>query len=239
MVQLLQNHSQRITLYKVRVHVNIDGNKQADKLTKEGLDLTHRNATHPYEHAHATPYHYQKDKWPSMIDTPNKGPIKLLERQIRKYDIINNLETMAIQTPNICKWTCNENIDVELSNEFWNDPTITDKQKSRIIKICTIIYMGQAKKQTFFGRQIFPTITCLICNSYNFDTWLHVLLTCRQQHIHSLHVKRHNKAIRKIIKLLISSEKSRCYISMNTCNFIDNPQEITIPNWRLLCICGA
>ena len=27
---------------------------------------------------------------------------------------------MAIQTPNICKWTNNEDIDKELSNEFWN-----------------------------------------------------------------------------------------------------------------------
>ena len=57
MVQLLQNRSQPITLYKVRAHVNIEGNEQVDKLAKEGLDLT----THPYEHAHATPYYYQND----------------------------------------------------------------------------------------------------------------------------------------------------------------------------------
>ena len=62
MVQLLQKRSQPITLYKVRAHVNINGNEQADKLAKAGLDLTHRNAIHPYEHAHATPYYYQKDE---------------------------------------------------------------------------------------------------------------------------------------------------------------------------------
>jgi hypothetical protein len=55
MVQLLQNRSQPITLYKVRAHVNIDGNKQAYKLAKEGLGLTHKRATLPYEYAHATP----------------------------------------------------------------------------------------------------------------------------------------------------------------------------------------
>ena len=27
---------------------------------------------------------------------------------------------MAIQTPDICKWTNNEDIDKELSNELWN-----------------------------------------------------------------------------------------------------------------------
>ena len=64
-----------------------------------------------------------------MIDTPDKGPVRYLEKQIKKYDRINNLENMASQTPNICKWTQNEDIDKELSNEFWNNPTITDKQK--------------------------------------------------------------------------------------------------------------
>ena len=80
MVQLLQNRFQPITLYKVRAHVNIDGNEQADKLAKEGLDLTHRNATHPYEHIYAIPYYYQKDEWPSIIDTPDKGPVRFLEK---------------------------------------------------------------------------------------------------------------------------------------------------------------
>ena len=239
MVQLLQNRSQPLTLYKVRAHVNIDGNEQANELAKEGLDLTHRSAIHPYEHAHATPYYFQKDKWPSMIDTPDKGPVRFLEKQIKKYDRINHLETMAIQTPNNYKWTCNEDIDKELSNEFWDNPTIIDKQKSCLIKFRTGTYMGQARKQTFFGRQRFPTITCPICNSYKPDTWLHVLLTCRQQHIHSLHVKRHNKAVWEIKKLLISSEKSRCFTLMNVGTFNDNPQENTVPNWLLPCTCGT
>ena len=34
MVQLLQNRTQPTTIYKVRAHVNIDGNEQADKLAK-------------------------------------------------------------------------------------------------------------------------------------------------------------------------------------------------------------
>ena len=71
------------------------------------------------------------------------------------------------------------------------------------------------------------------------DTWLHVLLTCKQQHIHSLHVKRHNKAVWEIRKLLISSEKSRCYILMNVGSFNNAPQENTVPNWLLPCTCGT
>ena len=96
---VLQNRSQPITLYKVRAHVNIDGNEQADKLAKEGLYLAHRSATHPYEHAHATPYYYQKDAWASMEDVPDKGPVRFLEKQIKKYDRETNLAIMATQTP--------------------------------------------------------------------------------------------------------------------------------------------
>ena len=58
MVQIPQNRTQPITLYKVRAHNNIEGNEKADKLAKEGLKLEHIIATHLYEHAHATPYYY-------------------------------------------------------------------------------------------------------------------------------------------------------------------------------------
>jgi ribonuclease HI len=61
MVKILQDRTQPITLYKVRAHVNIAGNEKADKLAKDGLELEHKIAIHPYEHAHATPYYYQKD----------------------------------------------------------------------------------------------------------------------------------------------------------------------------------
>ena len=82
MIKILQNRTQPITLYKVRAHVNVDGNEKADKLAKYGLELEYRIATHPYEHAHATPYYYQKYVWASMADVPDKGPIRFLEKQI-------------------------------------------------------------------------------------------------------------------------------------------------------------
>jgi hypothetical protein len=133
----------------------------------------------------------------------------------------------------------NADIDKDFSNEFWENPEVTDKKKSCLIKFRTSTYMGNARKQLFFGRQTYPSITCPICNSYELDTWLHVLLNCKQQHIHSLHVKRHNKAVWKIRKLLVSSEKSRCYILMNVGTFNNTPQENTVPNWLLPCTCGT
>jgi hypothetical protein len=198
MVEILQKRTQPITLYKVRAHVNIDSNEKTYKLAKEGLELEHRIATHPYEHAHATPYYYQKDIWVSMEDVLDKGPVRFLEKQIKKYDREMNLAIMATQTPSTCKWTENIEIDNELSNDFWTNLAITDKQKSCLIKFRTGTYMGNARKQLFFGHQRYPTITCPICNSNEPNTWLHVLLTCKHQHIHSLRGKRHNKAVGEI-----------------------------------------
>ena len=63
------------------------------------------------------------------------------------------------------------------------------------------------------------------------------LLKCNQHHIHALRVKRHNKAVWELRQLILSSQKSRCYILMNAGTFNNNPQENTIPPWLLPCTC--
>ena len=56
----MQNpRTQTTTFYKVRVHVNLDGNEQADALAKLGCKKNHINATTPYEHTTST-YYLQK-----------------------------------------------------------------------------------------------------------------------------------------------------------------------------------
>ena len=122
---------------------------------------------------------------------------------------------MSNRFPNISKWTMNPDISNELSNDFWHNPKITDAQKTNISKFRTGQYMGIARKQLFFGRERFPSITCSICNSQDADTWLHVLLKYNHHHIHAIRVKKHNKAVWELRKLILSSEKSRCYILMN------------------------
>jgi hypothetical protein len=57
-----------------------------------------------------------------MTDVPDKGPVRFLEKQIKRYDMENNLEIMTTQTPYTYKWTGNADIDKELSNEFWENP---------------------------------------------------------------------------------------------------------------------
>ena len=97
---------------------------------------------------------------------------------------------------------------------------------------------GECHKQLFFGREVFSSITCPICNSPNPDTWLHVLLKCKQHHMHALRTKRHNKAIWELRKLIVTSKKSRCYALMNASTFNNDPLENIVPPWLLPYLCG-
>ena len=92
MVEMLQNNTQLTTLHKVRAHANIEGNEKADELAKLGRVKDHREAKHSNEHAHPTPFYFQKDDWPSMAATPDKGPIRFLDKYLKTLDLSNNLE---------------------------------------------------------------------------------------------------------------------------------------------------
>lgn len=78
-------------------------NRLADELAKQGCDKDHHNASLPHELAYSTPYYFHKDWWPSMDATPDKGPIRFLEKHLIKYDHDNNLTEIAHNFPNTNK----------------------------------------------------------------------------------------------------------------------------------------
>ena len=134
-VEMLQKRTQPTTMYKVRAHANIESNEKADKLAKEGREKGHYDAINLQKFAHATPYYYQKDWWHFILETPDKGPIRFLEKHIIKHDRKNNLEIVATLFPNIDKWIANEDIDNDLSNDFWTNKNIIDSQKTSLLKL--------------------------------------------------------------------------------------------------------
>ena len=81
-----------------------------------------------------------------MLETPDKGPIQFLEKHIIKHDRKNNLEVVATLFLNIDKWIANEDIDNDLSNDFWTNKNITDSQKTCPLKLQHEQYMGNARK---------------------------------------------------------------------------------------------
>ena len=56
MVRMLKSRTQSTTLNKVKAHINIEGNEQADILAKNGTKKQYTFASKPYEFAHTTPY---------------------------------------------------------------------------------------------------------------------------------------------------------------------------------------
>ena len=117
-VNMLKNRTQLTTIYKVKAHINIEGNEKADTLAKEGLKKRYKFATKSFEFAHTTPYYFQKDIWPGPLKRPDKGPVRCLDTYIHKHDREKNLVIMAQKFPNIAKWTMNPYIDN-------NSPTIS------------------------------------------------------------------------------------------------------------------
>jgi hypothetical protein len=238
MAQLLRNHIHLLSLYKVRAYISIPSNDHADQLVEAGNQLPHRDPQIDYKHAHPTPYYIHKDNWPSMSDTPYKGPIRHLQPYLQSYDTKHNLQTLANSFPNIAKWTTDINIDIPTSTNFWKHPDVTDSQKTCLLKFRYNQYMDNARKQLFFGQELYPSITCFIYPSPEPDTWKYLLLNCRHQHIHALRIKRHNKGLWEIRKLLVSSCTSRSYILMNAGIFQDAPPNNIVSPWFLPCLCG-
>ena len=138
-----------------------------------------------------------------MQEPLDKGPTRHLGKHILKYDNIHNLAIIANQTHQLHKWLEDDDIDKVLSNGFWMNPTIMDKQKTCLIEFQIGQYMGHVQKQQFFNREVYPYKICPICNSSHADTWLHVLLKCKQQHNHALIIQRHNKVVWELRKLIL------------------------------------
>ena len=119
MVEMLKRRIQPITIYKVKAQAKINGNEQADQLAKEGTKKRdYQFATKPYEFAYTTPYYFRKDTWSRSTKRPHKGPVRCLETYITKYDLENNLEILAEQSPKSNEWTMKPIADKEISNNF-------------------------------------------------------------------------------------------------------------------------
>ena len=64
LVEMLKTRIRPTTFYKVKAHINIEGNEQADKFAKIGAKKKYSIATKSYDFAHTTPFYFQKDIWP-------------------------------------------------------------------------------------------------------------------------------------------------------------------------------
>jgi ribonuclease HI len=144
-VKMLKNRTAPTTLHKIRAHTNTIGNKEADKLAKEGSKIHPENdmPTQEHEHAHSTPYW-----WCREDDHPYKGPIRHLKSYLEQVEKENN-DNLAKTFDNINKWINNPHIDKKISNNFWTNPNFIDAQITQLLKFIYGQYMGNARKHLF------------------------------------------------------------------------------------------
>ena len=210
---------------KVKAHANIDGNEQADQLAKAGnQNRNYQFATKPHEFAHTTPYYFQKDTWPSPRKRPDKGPVRCLETYITKFDRENNLEILAEQFSNINKWTTNPSSIIQSPITSGPIPSITNSQKTNLLKFRTGQYMGQCQKTTILWNSTIPLKNMSYLHTRKTQTHGFMSSSYVNNTTYTpLRTKRHNKAVWEIRKLILSSNKSRCYTLMNAGTFNNNP----------------
>jgi hypothetical protein len=113
-VNMLKNRTATTHLYKVRAHINIIGNEEADKLAKEEskIVLVSDIPYHPPESAHSTPYWWYRDD-----DHLYRGSIRHLDTYLEKLEKEEN-DKLAKTFDNINKWVNNPLIDNKFSNNF-------------------------------------------------------------------------------------------------------------------------
>ena len=90
MVNILKTRTQPSTFYKVKAHINIERNEQAYILTKIRPRKWYSFVLKPYEHAHTTPFYFQKDIWPGPIKRPDKGLRIYLTKHDKKKQHCNH-----------------------------------------------------------------------------------------------------------------------------------------------------
>jgi hypothetical protein len=138
--------------------------KELTNLQKTELNFPIASPLNPTKKLTSPPTIYIRTTGHLWITPPYKGPICHLQKYLITYDCAYTLELVAQTFPNINKWTSEKNIDIATSIYFWKHPLITDAQKTCILKFRYNQYMGNARKQLFFGVDLYPTLSYSICN---------------------------------------------------------------------------
>jgi ribonuclease HI len=230
----IQNRTVVLYIHKVKAHKDIAGNEEADRLAKIGAKEEDIPITEAHHNAHISPYWLHR-AIPKQHGKPSKDPIRNFQKFLKDSELEQQKE-LATKFTYIDKWVNNKEMDLEDSNDFWDNKLITDSQITQLLKFRTGQYMGNARKHIFYPH-LFQNANCILCHTQSIITWPHLLLACPEPTIHKLRIKRHNNTIWELHKLFYSHKTSRCLILINAGQNNNKPQDNTVPSWLLPCTC--
>ena len=220
-----------IHIHKVRAHTGISGNEIADTLANEGTLKDKPNETPHIHIAHATPY------WLSTSPTAtHDGAIRNLHTFITKDHEARETALAKRNFTYVDKWLSNEHINQKLSNHFWKDDKIPDTQITQTLKFRYAQYMGNHRKNIFWPLK-YQNPNCTLCHTNDRDTWPHLLSTCEHPYLKGMRIARHNKAAHLIAQTLQANKNTRYFTLTNAGKLTNQPQDQTVPEWLLNCIC--
>jgi hypothetical protein len=117
--------------------------KTRHRKKKIPIEETYHNAHSSLHWLHRTePYQYGK---------PFKDPIRNYQKYRQQKELAQQKEH-AKKYSHIDKWINNNEIDLENSNNFWNNRFITDSQIIQLLKFRIGKYMGNTRKHTFYPK---------------------------------------------------------------------------------------
>ena len=128
----IKNKQSPLYIHKVKAHKNILGNEEVDKLARKRSELETTSITKQYHNAHTSPYWLLKAE-PYQYDHPFKDPIRSYQKYLEKRELKKQKE-IATKLPYIDKWINNKEIELNDSNNIWNNRITTNSQITKLLK---------------------------------------------------------------------------------------------------------
>ena len=213
----------KTTLMKVKSHIGVRGNEQADQLANTAAELIAEGKPVDRDVAQSHCENFDNKFWPQAKKTADSDDQPCMQN-VRNLDdaLQNEIHTkLKLGQSNqdsiyFRSWQQIQSVTAaKYSNAFWDMPAITEPMKVNLLKSrCGRLWN---KKLAFMfnmpylnGEPVAKDTKCLLCG--NPDSAGHILGHCQHKELKAHYIARHDMAMRKIIKEVMKGQSGSHFI---------------------------